>query len=363
MENRDDKKRRRTPTSIDSLSDDDLITILVKLSAQDIHDAGRLVCRRWYRLIRSPEFIHTHLQSSPAGIIIQCHINDELRSAFVGMSQGRIETYKLRYNFTDTVLSSCNGLVLLRDHDRNRLFVANLATKQHFSIPLFGERILHNCFMCLGYIAASMEYKVVHVNHLNECAILTVGVDDSWRHLPTSHLPTNHLSNNILYTLFVTEGFVHWVNYSTDILMTLNLETETISDIPLPEGLGWSHCFSAGKCLSFISFSHTGLCWEVWEMRPGTVVEWDRLADIDLADKVRTDEKFSSTESCLLEPVGWIKYKEVLLFVCDELCTFVAYNVCTGEFESFELDFPRSSSSYHYVDHTNSLVWLDGSYV
>ncbi|KAL3626464.1 hypothetical protein CASFOL_030013 [Castilleja foliolosa] len=117
-----------------------------------------------------------------------------------------------------------------------------------------------------------------------------------------------------------------------------------------------------------------GWLWEVWEMKPETG-EWTKLSGIEIHDlKDRKgqilgwignrDTKFKSSgsSSIIVRSVGWLKYKEVLLFkvyspdmrLAHRFC--YAWNVRTKEIQFIELD----SDVYPFLVHRHSLVWLDG---
>ncbi|KAK6158376.1 hypothetical protein DH2020_005690 [Rehmannia glutinosa] len=348
--------RRVRSTNIESLPDDMVFKILLHLPVEDIYNVAKFVCRKWYHMINSHNFIYAHVQHS-SGLLIQ-HLGAFSSSPiFVSMSRGQIEISKLSYKFRDIVWTSCNGLLLERTLKYGSiLYVSNPVTKQHFALPPFNRRVFLNTYSGLGYDAASREYKVVHTYVCNDyndgdpnigCAILTVGVDEYWRNVQTEHLC---VSARKLFcdTALITEGFMHWVwlGYRRKFLLTLNLETETISEIPIPRGYGGKlmYYFPTGRYLSFITVC-SEFCWEVWEMKPDTA-EWIKLLNIDLEARKCTLEHLFCKHDCSLKPVGWIKYKEVLLFRVSypsRLC--IAYNVCTREIESIEKGKTKATNS------------------
>ncbi|KAL3626459.1 hypothetical protein CASFOL_030008 [Castilleja foliolosa] len=244
------------------------------------------------------------------------------------------------------------------------------------------------CFFysALAYASLSMVYKVVIVFHQEKdegcCAILTVGVDESWRPLRTQYLSLESkklLTYNNNKELLTTEGFVHWVSrIKFNCILTLNVETEVITEYSVTpisscDNMLVHYYFSAVKYLTLL-IGFRGLSWEVWEMKPDTG-EWMKSPGIegnDLKDRKdeiirwigKRDRKFKSfgSSSINLLPVGWLKYKEVLLFnahsltmrLAHEFC--FAWNVRSKEMQFIELDI----NSNFYLVHRNSLVWLDG---
>ncbi|KAK6142796.1 hypothetical protein DH2020_023144 [Rehmannia glutinosa] len=375
-------KRNWLKTNIDSLPDDIMFNILLQLPAQDIYDATRLVCQKWYRMIYSRNFIYAHLQHSTCGLLIQNMHDKRRHPIFMAMRQGRIEISRLRYEFGHFIWSSCNGLMLECDiQNIDTLYITNPATKQHFSLPPFFCRTVPG-YSAIAYAAASMEYKVIRTYFPKDensesrgcCSVLTLGVDNSWRRVRTEHLSREAKSN--LYDIpLITEGFVHWPEKGTYVL-TLNVETEVITQIPVPQryvvGFGWYY-FSTLRYLSLL-IACNNFSWEVWEMKPETG-EWTKLPNIDLEAQNCTVEqlcckhdssfKVDGFLNCKFRPVGWLKYQEVFIFqvykafvsrFSDPTRFHIAYNVGTQKIDLFEFD----SVSYHVVVHRNNLLWLDG---
>ncbi|GFP94981.1 F-box protein at5g49610 [Phtheirospermum japonicum] len=368
-------------TNIESLPDEIIFDILVRVPAQDIYDATRLVCRKWYKIIHTRDFIRAHLQQSTCGLLAQYLAFKKPQLTFIATGKGQIEISKLNHQFRRAV-SSCNGLVL-EPHDNHRdLHITNPATKQHFALPPFLADVVPYWY-AIAYAATSMEYKVVRpffhsdvilgsrkFESQDDCvAILTAGVDKDW----TRCVNTQHLSDAAKELLgqctLTTEGFVHWtrVNYSD--IFTLNVETEVITQSRVPslqhddKRLRYYY-LAMGSYLSLL-IAHSYWSWEVWEMRPETG-EWTHMPNIDVEpQKVLRHLSFKLNpyvaSSCWLVPVGWSNFREVLVFQVDvDIGTpqrfHIAYNVRTQEIDSIGLDFNISS----FLVHRNSLVWLDG---
>ncbi|KAK6120563.1 hypothetical protein DH2020_045694 [Rehmannia glutinosa] len=290
-------------TNIDSLPDDILFDILLRIPAQDIYNSTRLVCRKWYHMIHAHNFINAHLHHSTCGLLIQNLRNITSYPNFVAMRQGRIEISKLSYKSNHRFLSSCNGLVLeLDDLNRNALYITNPTTKQRSALPTFFADTTFDRAV-IAYAATSMKYKVVRTFYLTNgntdqleqgyveiayAAILTVGVDKSWRCVNIEHLSLA-AKELLVNNLFTTEGFVHWAQNGNVIVskgepqyvLTLNVETEIITEISVPlchDGkLSYYlyHYFSMGSYISLL-ISCNYFSFEVWEMKPETG-EWTKM--------------------------------------------------------------------------------------
>ncbi|KAL3626456.1 hypothetical protein CASFOL_030005 [Castilleja foliolosa] len=362
--------------NINSLPDEVVFDILAQLPAQDIYSAVMNVCLKWYKIIHTHTFVDTHLHRSTDGLLVQNRVSQTTRLTFLALSrQGRVELTRLNYEPKYGIwCNGCNGLILEWDCvNQSSFYITNPATKQHFALPPFFDPM---CFIysALAYASVSMEYKVVIVfRHEKEwcCAILTVGVDESWRRVRTQHLSLESkklLINNPL----TTGGFVHWANRGNGVL-TLNVETETFTEYPVPVPSLFSgndivsyHYNSAVKYLSLL-ICCGGYSWEVWEMKPETG-EWTKLPgieEIDLNDRMgeiirwigKRDREFTGfgRSSIALRAVGWLEYKEVLVYQVYKRF-YIAWNVRSKEIQLIELDSDRDV----FLVHRNSLVWLDG---
>ncbi|KAL3615384.1 hypothetical protein CASFOL_041045 [Castilleja foliolosa] len=228
----------------------------------------------------------------------------------------------------------------------------------------------------LGFGFSAIAYKVVRAYctsiQRRACIILTVGVDKSWRPICAKHISIQ-ANLNFTFVPLTTEGFVHWAK-SGSYVLTLNVETEIITEYLVPSSAssscGGVYYLSAVKYLSML-IERGGWSWEVWEMKPETG-EWTQLPGIDLEDRMyeifgglREGDKPYRSFACirrLLVPVGWLEYKEVLLYrlYCprtrQRLSTCIAWNIRLKEFEFIELD----SDLDGFFVHRNSLLWLDG---
>ncbi|KAL3615444.1 hypothetical protein CASFOL_041105 [Castilleja foliolosa] len=365
---------KRFESNINSLPVDIVFDILVQLPAQDIYSAVRTVCRKWYQIIHTNKFVHTHFHHSTYGLLVQKRVSQSTQLAFMALSrQGQIELTRLNYEPEHHILcSSCNGLILeCERRNDNTLYISNPVTMQRFSLPPFAfpDPVMDLHYSALAYASLSMEYKVVRV-YLNRenfqlgCIILTVGVDESWRPVCTQHLSLRS-KQNLVFRPLTTEGFVHWVNMSNYVL-TLNVETEIITEHPFPSSGDGICFFPTAKYLSLLIANSCRSCsWDIWEMKPETG-EWTQLPGIDLKDQMfeilgsssEFDTIYKLSPAYIgswLVPVGWLEYKEVFLYrVTNGI--FAAWNIRLNKFEFIKLD----SDLDGFFVHRNSLLWLDG---
>ncbi|KAL3629276.1 hypothetical protein CASFOL_026498 [Castilleja foliolosa] len=352
-------------TDIESLPDEVMFDVLVRLQAQDIYDTARL-CSNWYHMTHTNTFIYAHLQRSTYGLLFQSILGDDSLFMAVGES-GRVEISKNRYKLRCPLQTSCNGLLLEFERgSKCNLYVLNPATRQILALPPFVGYTVHYDICGIAYTPASMVYKAVVIAGLVKrmCYILTIGVDNSWRTVGSeclSSLATTlvHVNNPL-----ITEGFVHWYNVGTNVVLTMNMETEIITETsgPTPKGKRHQHntYLSIGIYLSLLRPCGE-YCWEVWEMKPKIDYRWRKVWDISLeAHQCSLTQRFRFKEYNYLIPIGWLKYLEVLVFVVNDRTwsQIFVFNLLTQEIVTIEL--PARHFDYKIVEHKNSLVWLGG---
>ncbi|KAL3615619.1 hypothetical protein CASFOL_041280 [Castilleja foliolosa] len=358
-------------TTIESLSDDVLFEILLRVSAHDLYDFTRLVCRKWYNMIHTRNFAHSHFQRLTPVLLTADRISRE--HAFMTMQNGRIEISKWSYVVGRPVLSSCNGLVLESNLIRKGLYITNHVTKQHFALPpLLPEKVMTRKLFGLAYVASSCAYKVVGVSYPTDrdrdlvCAIMTVGVDTDWRR----RVSTQHLSlkaKKLFYWFpLTTRGFVHWAkNDCSECVLTMNVESETITEIPGPclrdDGKSLSCRYLPTESYLSLFIGCGEFSWEVWKMKP-EIGQWTKMPNINLEPQKVPKYLFFESEKRrfsgpMLGPIGWSNSLEVLFFkVCFHTGIFVAYNFRTREIDSCNL---LNESMTVFLQHRSSLVWLD----
>ncbi|KAL7159683.1 hypothetical protein ABFS83_01G044600 [Erythranthe nasuta] len=360
-------------TNIESLPDELVFDILLHLPAEDIYNGPMFVCRKWYDMVRTSGFISAHLQKSTPHLVIHS-TNTCRRPYFVEMNRGRIDITRLNCVTKTVVWASCNGLMLESDFSENRgdFYVTNPATNQHFALPRFPCEEGFRCCACMAYAEASKQYKVVimyckqfHSSVILKSAILTVGVDKSWRELriKDTYEP---------YHTTTTRGFIHWQqNHQIDThVLSLNVETETFRETPITTDGGRrlekesdKYYASTGDALT-IFVARSEFSWEVMRMESETG-ELRKVAKIDMEARLSKIEDFLpkpvgyvDRDGPRVGPVGWINYPEVLVLWVYSYGVCMYYNVRTQEISCFRLEY---LNRYHrFLFHINSLVWLDG---
>ncbi|EYU23298.1 hypothetical protein MIMGU_mgv1a009193mg [Erythranthe guttata] len=313
-------KGKISSTNIESLPDELVFDILLHLQSEDIHRGARLVCKKWYNTVRTRNFRCARLRNSTVGLLI--HSSGDERPIFLTLEKGRVEMSKLSYKIPGRVWTSCNGLILDYEVMRD------------------------------AYAAASMEYKVAQTfssrlryPFVRGCAILTVGVDKFWRHVDTENL--SPIGREILRGIpLTTEGYFHWTHREGTRVLTLNVETEIITETLVPNGYGkkTKYYLSTGRSLTLL-IACSGFSWEVLKMKSETG-EWTKLTKVDLKARKCEFEQFVreccgpvvQPSSLVIKPVGWLD-EEVLVLNAFPTLVCVLYKVRAQEIEFVELDF------------------------
>lgn len=350
---------------MDSLPEELLFDILLRLPANFLHESAKLVCHKWHKIINSDDFIKTQVSHSSYGLLLLSSRRNHSHPIYVTATQsGRIETSELSYEGVTKIYGSCNGMVLESHQDqanrKSSLRLVNLATKQ--SIPVSevstSNKTVYPLHCGIAYSAASMKYKVIQLYRNDSYfappisfGICTIGVDKSWREVEISNLSREYRDLIKIPFPLTTEGFMHWSHRSR--VLTLNVETETfkMSKVPAIPPSRY-HYLSTGRYLN-VFISRENFPREVWEMKPESG-EWGKR--FDSAPALKRFEKLAISSSTL-KPLGWIKYPEILAFCFSsgkrgDICVF--YNLDTHERSTVEL--PHSCTYYRVLAHRNNLV-------
>ncbi|KAL6558016.1 hypothetical protein OROMI_018366 [Orobanche minor] len=91
--------RRCRGSFIQCILDELLFEILLRLSAQDIYFGARLVCRKWYHMMRYRIFICKHLERVSSGLLCMDDFENFVFNS--ATEDGGLDTYKLNFMMTD----------------------------------------------------------------------------------------------------------------------------------------------------------------------------------------------------------------------------------------------------------------------
>ncbi|GER52844.1 F-box protein [Striga asiatica] len=164
----------------------------------------------------------------------------------------QVETSVMKKPFpSDIIRIGCDGLLLkssvLDGEGTNTitLSIQNPLTRQNLVIPpLHGIKINEFTRYGVAYAPVSKVYKVAlalppesedSTTEAKCCYIFTVGdIHGSWRNVSTAHLSIADKKAFEGQPLTYEGGFIHWIALDNDRVLTMDIETETIKETPLP---------------------------------------------------------------------------------------------------------------------------------
>ncbi|CAA0809551.1 Unknown protein [Striga hermonthica] len=351
-------RRSQKLSAFQSLPDELLRKILLYLpEAQDIYRTG-LACRGCYHIIRSTGFTQAELRRPDRDGVLLVTSGPVV---FIFMWLGRVVVSDYSaYKFKLPITNSCDGLVLELNRPKNRLSVANPTTGRTLRLPRLPTSMERGCYS-IGCLWLDPTW-----------AVLSVGVDMSWRNLSRKHLSLESVKMVSQQAPLVTVGFMHWAQDNTVVILDLETEifTETRSPIAMMtrriKGVTY---LSTGNSLSLVVHCRNdSFC--VWEMvNSGLTVEWiECRRGIALGGRIRTRkirEICGERGRFSLSPRGWLKYMEVLLITVSSKnnSAVIFYNLVSEEI-GLIASTERKKGKFYSVEtvlpHRNTLVQLQG---
>ena len=244
----------------DYVPEDLMIKIFTRLPIKSILRCTS-VCKSWYSLLTSPNFIFTHLnRKQDDHILIQNYVgNSEIYIYALSRYNEKLDQNNhLDYSFkcsngVVTIVGSCNGIVCIAAADQlnylNHFYFWNPAIRKPVELPDLG----YTCEKCdtfayalgFGYDHVTNDYKVVRVVH-------------TWSHPSPPHVDLyklstgvwediSHVSLSYLFLATTSQAYVngasHWIASKWDVsslvsvIVLFNMHDETFSEMILPSSL------------------------------------------------------------------------------------------------------------------------------
>lgn len=248
------------------------VDILLRLPVKSLL-RFRCVCRSWYALICSPQFVALHYKRATQKLIVatECSRNISLYSVDYDGVDNENAIQELDFSTDDpnllkyaAILGSCNGLLLVGVYQDSFLYLWNPSTREYKELPDCPDSEYDYRVYGLGYHSRFDDYKVVVINPV----VNEVGFPQS-SHVIIYSLKTHswkcvgEFPCRILHygTSINIHGVPHW-------LMNCEDHREEDSDSNLP-ALG----------ISYFDFEN-----ELFEEVPGPDCEWpNNNPTLDLA--------------------------------------------------------------------------------
>ncbi|XP_028084668.1 uncharacterized protein LOC114285773 [Camellia sinensis] len=362
---------KKKKSSIPSLPDEIIFCILAWRPAEILYNSIRYVCRQWYNIINDPIFIKEQLLRCTTGLFIQ-QKRTPYRAQFVDFGKMNVALTEVNVPFPNTVLATCDGLVLFRDK-QDTLHVANPLTKQSLIVPPFDCHPSYGLpYFSLVYARSTMECKVLCIDKpygcdVYKCMMITPGKDHAWKLINTNTFsdPTCRIFHHP--PVFV-EGLLYWGSRCFRCVVAWDIESEMFYEFPKPAVQSKPcifHFVPMAKSLSCLVWSILQALFDVFVLSDPMSGEWRKLYKIELdVQKYRLNGILNKPVSWpgqnYFVPFAWADNGEVFLCLSETPGHYVAHYVKTGEtliVGSYDEDgWPRFRSNFAY-----SLVLLPSS--
>ncbi|KAL9154518.1 hypothetical protein ABFS82_10G120400 [Erythranthe guttata] len=280
----------------------------------------RCVCKSWRETIDDPIFIRLHLDrqllnardsSNGVGRLI---LRGDLDNRFYSLPIDSVNSDTVKptllkhtptHEWTNSPLSSCNGVILISYSKRNYLLWNPLTRDLHNLPPVTTmskkTRGLYHSVSGLGYDSASNDFKVVKIaqifdprdRSLKSETMLYSLKSGSWRKINDFPYRISRLSGAVFL-----EGALHWISgtlplkHTDDLIVGLDLSTGEYRLLPLPfDVYGYEkplakHLSALGGCLILCCCSRVERL-DVWSMEDyGLENSWVKLFSVGVSDFV-----------------------------------------------------------------------------
>ncbi|KAM7503279.1 hypothetical protein LguiB_002183 [Lonicera macranthoides] len=240
--------------------------ILTRLQLKNILQCT-VVCKSWYSLITSPNFIATHLNRTIAKnerrLLIRESVEKAGKEHYSAHWDNKVtfdEYAKFDFNYSSNsgylrIVGSSNGLVLFSD-DRvcgtRIMYLWNPSIRKSVILPQPTVSYMsHGAFMhALGFGFHANDYKIVRVVHLLQVPGYSTNVPPplvelyelstgSWRRITAGEFP--YVINECASQAFLN-GVVHWFGFNPDdckgrishLIVSFNLRNEALGALMVP---------------------------------------------------------------------------------------------------------------------------------
>ncbi|KAK6937839.1 F-box domain [Dillenia turbinata] len=274
------------------------------------------VCKAWHKIIKSSDFIETHLRGSKTMLIFLNSSTQRRHNCFtfegklgelepftlfpgptlpyhnymclVDIQDGRGKICDLNIICDGNILASCNGLVLLKRKLKNGqqcLFVINPMTRKIISIPL-GTICSRSGGDSYGFMFCPSlgKYKVVHLfrdtmSYIG-CEILTLGAG-SWKEVDG---PSSSLLRRFKDYAVPAIGALHWLPATpgSEYIVSMGIEDEKFHKKTLPNASGVNDgLVEMGEFLCFVNVGVYQI--DLWTLKDLHMEDWVKQHTIILA--------------------------------------------------------------------------------
>ncbi|KAM7511442.1 hypothetical protein LguiB_010317 [Lonicera macranthoides] len=237
-----------------------MVVILCRLPVKSLLQF-KSVCKLWYSLISSPQFVKMHLNQGfrqRERIMLSSNPYKVVNPVYFMDCSGFYPLERIDFPLTDTgcthlVYGSCNGLVLIIAYRNSKIFLWNPFMRECREIPSLPNKPISNCrpmYYGLGYDSSTCDYKLVlfifdHVFASSFESFVFSLKANRWK----KKIGTCEYNSGNYYTnpATVVNGALHWVMLDCSVhskcchckVVYFDLADEKLKDMPLPDlGMG-----------------------------------------------------------------------------------------------------------------------------
>ncbi|KAJ4713733.1 F-box protein [Melia azedarach] len=363
------------------LPKDCISKILIQLPLQSL-SSKRFVCKPWYHIISSDNFIKAHLRCSESVLIFQKPVCTKTSNEpvppntfsveasvrpwtfsmfgqpvqknydiqFIEFKGGKSKTELYNVCCLGNIRATCNGLILLNNVLKNGLTVMNPVTRKLITLPVGTISPPYN--ESYGFVLNEVtgEYKVVHLfqDELGYIGCETLNLwSRMWRGV---NGPSFGMFGWLGYSPISAIGALHWIPHvdHSDYIVSMEVNKEKFQTISLPKTCRThDRIVEKGGFLCFVT--HEELKIDIWILE-------------GLGNKVWTMHH-RITRGCIIDmvPLFSLRISGDMIFMRDEDGSIFAYDFTLKVMTQIEREKQWLPSSRFCLPHVNSLVsWEKG---
>lgn len=367
----EDQKQKQYTPSFDSLPNDIIANILLRVSPQLLYNSARFVCKTWSEIISQ---LHSSSHSSHSGFLIQdSHSPNKAQFVYI-IKEWDIKVTDLNLNFPGKISGSSDGVLLISSSSSSSnnsvqgLYVANPVTKQVLKLPILPS----TCRLCghinnIASIPSTGEIKVVSLsrepNGIYNWYAITLEKNTksmSWRKIISDTCSEESNDNNdpasylsFLQSLSV-DGTIFWTNPSWIMnrsILAIDLHNETVRNLRVPkqcdtnDGGEYWKLVQMGKKMCLMNYGENveGIM-KIWELKDLHRNEWVWVNSVRFCEESPLRRKF-----CI--PLVWVDSQVVILSVVVRASNVVvAYHVRKKEYKMIKVDDVARHQIFYHIN-------------
>ncbi|XP_057510496.1 F-box protein CPR1-like [Actinidia eriantha] len=275
-----------------------IFKIFLLLPAESLHRSS-FVCKAWFNLINSSNFVEAHIRQSETVLIfpksvtqtrpntfyIESKLSLSIFSTtepsrshyldFVGVQDGKLKEIESNVSGFKNILATCNGLVLATRKERRGLLVINPVTRKVLALPR-GTILSYEESYGFVFSHLSKEYKVVHLfrdtSRYIACEIMSLTTRSWW----AVDGPNAEHFRSFLHKPVSANGSLHWLpdRDGCNCIVSMGIDDEKFDTRSLPISSSRNdRLVEIGGFLSFVTHV-PGNTIEVWFLKECEGQSW-----------------------------------------------------------------------------------------